>query len=198
MITTIPIGDAPSAIAFDGFVSYGFESRFKIYVTNQGDNTVSVINGTNYKNITTIPVGDAPSALYGPSAIAVDDIGSKIYVTNQGDNGVYIIHEETNKVLSGVLFNIQPPNSGTIKCKNLNIPMPINQHGYVFSGDKCEVTPSKGYEFQSWQKVDSLDNLSEYDKETKIKEIQKDIEDIYASRKINELHYDLLQKNFKV
>jgi YVTN family beta-propeller protein len=42
--------------------------------------------------------------------------------------------------------------------------------------------------------IDSLDTPSEYEKENKIMEIKSNIEDAYASGKINELHYNLLQK----
>jgi YVTN family beta-propeller protein len=66
--------------------------------------------------------------------------------------------------------------------------------------DKLKEEISLRYRGIFKHEVDSLDNLSEYDKENKIMEIQKDIEDAYASKKLNELHYNLLQKrlaNFK-
>jgi len=44
------------------------------------------------------------------------------------------------------------------------------------------------------KKIDSLDNLPEKEKESKVIEIKKNIEDRYASRKIIDLHYNLLQK----
>jgi YVTN family beta-propeller protein len=42
--------------------------------------------------------------------------------------------------------------------------------------------------------LDSLYNLSEYDKENLVVKIKSDIEDAYAKEKINDLHYNLLQK----
>ena len=60
--------------------------------------------------------------------------------------------------------------------------------------DKLKEEISLRYREIFKHELDSLDNLSEYDKENKIMEFQKDIEDAYASKKINELHYNLLQK----
>ena len=136
-ITKIPVGKNPSAIANDDLTR-------NIYVANQGDDTVSVIDENNYKNITKIPVGK------NPSAIANDDLTRNIYVANQGDNSISIIDNYAIKILAGILFNVQPPNSGNIVCKNFPFPMPINLYGYVFSGDTCIAKPNKGYEFQSW------------------------------------------------
>ena len=60
--------------------------------------------------------------------------------------------------------------------------------------DKLKEEISLRYREIFKNEIDSLDNLSEYDKENKIMEIQKDIEDTYASKKLSELHYNLLQK----
>ena len=40
-----------------------------------------------------------------------------------------------------------------------------------------------------------IDNLSEHDKENRVTEIKRDIEDVYAKGKLNELHYKLLKEN---
>jgi YVTN family beta-propeller protein len=67
------------------------------YITNFGDNTVSVIDTATDTVIATIPVGDRP---YG---VAVTPDGSKVYVANQGFNPrfvstVSVIDAATNTV----------------------------------------------------------------------------------------------------
>jgi hypothetical protein len=42
--------------------------------------------------------------------------------------------------------------------------------------------------------IDSLDNLSGYDKKSQIIEIKIKLEDAYATGKINELHHNLLKE----
>jgi YVTN family beta-propeller protein len=134
-VTNIPVGRGPLDIA---------SSKSKLYVANRDNNTVSVIDEKNYKNVTNIPVGKYPVA------IAPDAFTHKVYVANSGGETVSIIGEDWIKVLAGVSFDVQPPNSGNIICKNLPFQMPTNLYGYVFSGDKCIAKPNKGYEFQSW------------------------------------------------
>jgi hypothetical protein len=48
-----------------------------------------------------------------------------------------------------VEFNINPANSGHIKCNNVEFP--TNQHYiYVPSKMHCTVEPNKGFQFNSW------------------------------------------------
>jgi YVTN family beta-propeller protein len=60
--------------------------------------------------------------------------------------------------------------------------------------DKLKEEISLRYREIFKNEIDYLDNLSEYDKEKRLNEIKIDIEDAYADEKINELHYNLLQK----
>jgi YVTN family beta-propeller protein len=60
--------------------------------------------------------------------------------------------------------------------------------------DKLADDLSKKYREIFKNEIESLDNLSEYDKENNITEIKKNIEDAYTSKKINELHYNLLKE----
>jgi YVTN family beta-propeller protein len=64
------------------------------YITNGGDNTVSVIDtATNTVVGSPIAVGGAPAG------VAVTPDGSKVYVTNQLDNTVSVIATATNMVV---------------------------------------------------------------------------------------------------
>ena len=66
----------------------------KVYVANEGANTVSVIStATNTVIGSPIPVGN------GPFGVAVTPDGSKVYVTNEADNTVSVISTATNTVI---------------------------------------------------------------------------------------------------
>lgn len=76
-------------IAFDS-------SNGNLYVTNQGDNTVSVISGrTNTIIGNPIPVGSAPLG------IAFDSNNNNLYVVNSGENPgtISIISGKNNTVI---------------------------------------------------------------------------------------------------
>ena len=53
VFATIPVGDNPNGVGVNPLTNL-------IYVTNQDDNTVSVIDGVTNLVITTIPVGSRP------------------------------------------------------------------------------------------------------------------------------------------
>src|SRR2546421_1293396 len=53
-----------------------------IYVTNQLDNTLSVIDGSNYKVVATVPVGASPAG------VAVSPDGRYAYIAEGGDDAV--------------------------------------------------------------------------------------------------------------
>ena len=140
-ISRIKVGDRPSAIGFD-------QNTSKLYVANFDDNSVSVINATHYNNteIGRIAVG------HGPSAIGVDPYTHTLYVTNFNDNSVSLIDEESEKVVTGVTFSIDPFNSGHIECdKDKKIIVPIKQLFYLWAGSECIAKPFQGFEFVSWQ-----------------------------------------------
>lgn len=140
-ISRIKVGDRPSAIGFD-------QNTSKLYVANFDDNSVSVINATHYNNteIGRIAVG------HGPSAVGVDPYTHTLYVTNFNDNSVSLIDEESEKVVAGVTFNIDPFNSGHIECdKDKKIIVPIKQLFYLWAGSECTAKPFQGFEFVSWQ-----------------------------------------------
>jgi YVTN family beta-propeller protein len=73
----------------------------KIYVTNKGDNTVTVIDGlTNATS--TVTVGMAPTE------IAVNPVTNKIYVTDFGGGSVTVIDGATNTVTATVTVGSTP------------------------------------------------------------------------------------------
>ena len=102
--TITSIGDLPEAIAVNSKTN-------KIYVLNQGDggvqnedgsftndgtNSVEVVDGANNSKIVSIPVGISPSSL------AVDTVRNIIYVANYSDNTVSIIDGNSNLVTATI------------------------------------------------------------------------------------------------
>lgn len=76
------------------------------YITNYGDNTVSVIDTATNTVTATIPVGVDP---YGLNAVAVSPDGRRVYVTNSSDYAwdgtVWAIDTATNKVTAAITVN---------------------------------------------------------------------------------------------
>ena len=83
--TITGLGNAPFGIAYDSV-------NERIYVTNSGDNNVSVIDITTNTVIDTIPVGIEPFDI----AYSPDNQG--MYVTNGGDSTVSVINTTTNTI----------------------------------------------------------------------------------------------------
>ncbi len=96
VVTTIPLGTRPLYVAVN-------EKTNRIYVSNQGDDTVSVINGKTYTVVATIPVGKAPNG------IAVNPITNKIYVAN--------LNSGTVSVIDGFNFKVKTIRTASIPSK---------------------------------------------------------------------------------
>jgi YVTN family beta-propeller protein len=128
----INVGNDPEDVVFAG--------HHKIYVANRGSNTVSVINGTTNRKENDINVGE------GPHRIAFDDSTNMIYVVNR--DTVSVIDGSTDKVAAGVVFNVNPANSGQIRCNNEVYT--TNAYGYVDAGTNCMAQPDRDFEFNTW------------------------------------------------
>jgi YVTN family beta-propeller protein len=80
-LATIPVGGAPRALAL--YMGSGGEQR--LYVVNRTDNTVSVIDASDYSSIGTVSVGA------GAKSVAVDQDTGTAYVTAETANAVTVI-----------------------------------------------------------------------------------------------------------
>lgn len=69
------------------------EGTRTVYVVNEDDDTVSVIDGIMKRVIATIPVGK------WPHYIALDPSGKSAYVTNGESNSVTVLDTDTNRVV---------------------------------------------------------------------------------------------------
>ena len=81
----IPVGGEPLGVAVD-------PGTHSVFVTNEDDNTVSVIDETSNTVTHTISVGQRP---YG---VAVDPGTHTVYVTNGNSGTVSVIDEASNTV----------------------------------------------------------------------------------------------------
>jgi YVTN family beta-propeller protein len=113
VIKTINVGNEPRQIAFDSHNGY-------LYVSNGGDDSVSVIDGKTNTVIDTISVGDSPEG------IAFDSNSNRVYVANVNSHTVSVIDDTTNKVEQTISVNAAPVGVGFD---------PDNNNIYVGTGD---------------------------------------------------------------
>ena len=84
---TVTVGSAPQALGVD-------ELTNTIYVTNTGDNTVSVINGATCNGTNTSGCAQTPATVTvgnAPRAVGVNQVTHTIYVANRDDGTVSVI-----------------------------------------------------------------------------------------------------------
>jgi YVTN family beta-propeller protein len=67
-----------------------------IYVSNQGSNSVSVLDTASNTNVKTVLVGTSPAG------VAVTPDGAHVYVSNQGSNSVSVIDTASNTVVATI------------------------------------------------------------------------------------------------
>lgn len=99
---TITVGNLPSSVAVD-------VASDTVYVTNNGDNTVSVFNGATCNALNTSGCGQKPATVpvgLQPIGLAIDDANHTVYVPDS-DNG------------SGVSTSVSMLNSATCNASDL-------------------------------------------------------------------------------
>jgi YVTN family beta-propeller protein len=120
LVTTIPVGSNPVAIALNSATG-------KVYVVNQGSNNVTVIDPTTNRTVN-VPVGAAPVAL------AVNSPANTIYVSNGDAGSVTIIDGATNRTATVITGN----GAGAIAVN------PVTNKIYVANGLANTVTVIDG------------------------------------------------------
>jgi len=97
----IPVGTGPIAMALNTATN-------KLYIANEGSNTVSVLDvGTN-SVITTINVGTAPAA------VGVNEQTNLIYVADSGSDDVAVIDGASNTLLTKISIPSSTPQAITV------------------------------------------------------------------------------------
>jgi YVTN family beta-propeller protein len=70
----------------------------RVYVANNGNNSVSVIDALEFAVVSTIAVGSAPIG------IAVDPAGTRVYVVHNGASSIAVIDTSTNQRLADIAY----------------------------------------------------------------------------------------------
>ena len=141
----IPVGKRPQGI--DGID----EDYEKLYVANNGNNTVSVINISDIKNIQVL---DPIKVGLNPYDIAINDRLEKVYVVNKGSDSISVIDPKTDELVTGVKFSINPLGSGSIRCgtnASSLVLTPVLEYFYLKPNSECTAIPNKGYDFVNWE-----------------------------------------------
>jgi len=93
LIDTVTVGETPRRIV----VNQGTNT---VYVSNQGSESISVIDGKTNQVVDTIPVSE-------PYEMTVDSIKNKVYVTYFGTGTLSIIDESLDEIdTSGQLIEV--------------------------------------------------------------------------------------------
>jgi YVTN family beta-propeller protein len=96
---TISVGAAPNGIAANAATN-------RIYVANNTDGTVSVIDGGTYSVVATVTVGA------GPAGVAVNPATNRVYVANSSNaidiGSVSVIDGSTNAVIATIPVDLTP------------------------------------------------------------------------------------------
>jgi len=112
------VGKVPTKIAIN-------PKNNEVYVANSGDNKISVINGTEIKNIT---VGN------NPTEIAVDSNNNLVYVANYGDDTISVINGTNNTIINGTIsmgpIDIKDGPTGIAVDSNKNLLYIINNQSH--------------------------------------------------------------------
>jgi YVTN family beta-propeller protein len=95
VIATIPVGNDPSQIAVS-------PNGRRVYVSNNSNQSVSVIDTGLEGVIATVPVGSIPEGL------AIDPSGARLYVANSGPNSVSVVDTATNAVTKTIDVGTTP------------------------------------------------------------------------------------------
>ena len=91
VLPSVHVGNGPQGAAFD-------RATDTVYVANQGDNTVSVVDARHCNSLDTSGCAQTPATAptgAGPFAIAIDDATHTVYVANQNDGTVSVIDAAT-------------------------------------------------------------------------------------------------------
>ena len=161
MISNIPVGKSPVGLKVNPISN-------KLYVSNIGSSTVSVINSTNFERLKDIAVNPSsiiereefpyaiPTYINFPliaSFVAIDPMTNLTYVTNTASNTITSIDGKEDESIVRMGLEIQPANSGFIDCDEIK---DINQNTSIITTNKeitCNAIPERGFSFDSWSGV---------------------------------------------
>ena len=91
-IATIPVGNGPVAAAVN-------PNTNKVYVANQGSDSVSVIDGTTNTVVSTVALSATANGVRGPRAITIDTAANLIYVADEASQDLAVIDGGTDTLI---------------------------------------------------------------------------------------------------
>src|SRR6185437_5087140 len=101
VIASVAVGDHPYGVA----ISPGGD---KVYVSNNNDNTVSVISTATNTVIATIT-----TPAYGsPTGVSVSPDGGTLYIENYVYNEISVVNTSTNQIIATVPISGAPSSQG--------------------------------------------------------------------------------------
>ncbi len=101
---SVPLGVKPTYSYLDPHLN-------RLYVTNTGDNTVSVFDASNVNTSNSPPIPSLASPIAvgtAPTGIAALQNGSRFYVANSGSNNVSVVSATSFAVLKTVAAGVMP------------------------------------------------------------------------------------------
>jgi YVTN family beta-propeller protein len=140
----------------------------KIYIVNRDNGTVSMIGhtptycsdipftgfppnyvmGNFFGHTPCIPIQKHIIVGQHPGPLAINHNTHIIYIGYPESGTVSVIKGFSDKVAVGVIFGVNPPDAGVIKCNGTIYPP--NTYIYVDSRTSCTAQNGKGFEFNSW------------------------------------------------
>ena len=103
VVARIPVGDGPSGVA---------ALANHIYVSNQGDDNASVIDGATNTVTAIVPVAQ------GPSSVAVNPTTNRIYMANWWSASMSVIDGESNTLVATIALDSSPDAVAVNSTKN--------------------------------------------------------------------------------
>ncbi|MCR8843483.1 YncE family protein [Paenibacillus sp. SC116] len=111
---TIPVGDNAVAISFN-------ETHNRLYVANQDEGTISVIDAASYSMIATIPLLPGTPNNSAPIDLVCSPDGRYVYIAAKGLPGeIQVVETETNTLLSPIMLD-NSSESSTYMPRRLSI-----------------------------------------------------------------------------
>ncbi len=146
---TLTVGNNPSRVAVD-------IATDTVYVSDNADNTVSVIDGATCNALTTAGCGQTPATVpvgSSPFGLFADDANHTLYVSNYGDGTVSMIDTATCDATNLIGCPSAPPATVTVGGNPGDVDVNPDTHTVyvanltglsVFDADTCNATHTAG------------------------------------------------------
>jgi YVTN family beta-propeller protein len=123
----------------------------KLYVSNSGDNSVSVIDTTIEKEMVNSTVKEIPTDSI-PDYVAFNPTTKLMYEANIQSKTLSIINSTSRNEIIPIIFHINPPDAGHIECiENGNKKETLESSYQMLTiNTPCKAVANDGFIFSSW------------------------------------------------